>query len=78
MRSFMYFSGQWCGPCKIVSPMMDTLSTTHSVEKIDVDQNTTLAEQYNVRNIPTVIVFENGAEVKRLVGVQSSVEAYLQ
>ena len=53
----------WCGPCKMLSPVLDEISeeiTTTKFFKIDVDDNEDVAREYNVMSIPTVLVFENG------------------
>jgi len=67
---YLYFSAQWCGPCKTLSPIMNEVSTLVSVEKIDVDLDYERAQQYGVRNIPTVVLVEGETEVKRFIGVQ--------
>ncbi len=67
------FYAAWCGPCKIQSPIIDDVRTqvgdTATVMKIDVDANRELAERYNVRSVPTLIVFRNGEPVWRGVGL---------
>ena len=69
MKKFIYFSAQWCGPCKMLGPLMEELNTEgYSVQKVDVDSNTELSQKYGIRNIPTVILTVNGEEVKRKVG----------
>ena len=67
---YLYFSAQWCGPCKSLSPIMNEVSSQISVEKIDVDLDYERAQKYGVRNIPTVILVDGVTEVKRFVGVQ--------
>lgn len=67
---YLYFSAQWCGPCKSLSPIMNEVSSQISVEKIDVDLDYERAQKYGVRNIPTVILVDGITEVKRFVGVQ--------
>ena len=67
-----YFSAAWCGPCKTFKPVMNEISGDgHSVQFIDIDQSQDLAQQYNVRSVPTVIVEENGVEVDRIIGAVS-------
>lgn len=73
---YLYFSAQWCVPCRTLGPIMNQVSQEVSVEKIDVDSQSHMAQQYNVRNIPTVVLLKNGVEVKRFVGVQSK-DTYL-
>tara|TARA_R100000734_G_C3256248_1_gene56265 strand:- start:151 stop:405 length:255 start_codon:yes stop_codon:yes gene_type:complete len=70
MNKILYFSAQWCGPCKQLGPVMDTLSSEGlPIQKVDVDQNSNLAAEYAVRNIPCLVLVDtNGNELKRLVG----------
>ncbi len=67
------FWAAWCGPCRMVGPIIDELSTEYEgkavVGKVDVDANQEFAAKYGVRNIPTVLVFNNGELVGRQVGV---------
>ena len=67
---YLYFSAAWCGPCKSLSPIMNEVSSQVAVEKIDVDLDYERAQQYGVRNIPTVILVDGVTEVKRFIGVQ--------
>ena len=67
------FWAAWCGPCRMVGPIIDELSNEYDgkavVGKVDVDANQEFASKYGVRNIPTVLVFKNGELVGRQVGV---------
>ena len=67
------FWAAWCGPCRMVGPVIDEISTEYEgkavVGKVDVDANQEFAAKYGVRNIPTVLVFQNGEVVGRQVGV---------
>ena len=67
------FWAEWCGPCRVVGPIMDEISTDFEgkaiVGKLDVDSNQEFAAKYGVRNIPTVLVFKDGEIVGRQVGV---------
>ncbi|MAW51141.1 MAG: thioredoxin [Flavobacteriaceae bacterium] len=67
------FWAEWCGPCRMVGPIMEELSTDFEgkavVGKLDVDSNQEFAAKFGVRNIPTVLVFKNGEIVGRQVGV---------
>ena len=68
------FYADWCGPCKMLSPVVDKLAEEHSefkVVKINVDENPDLAGSYQVMSIPTLVVIENGKEVNRSMGLQS-------
>ena len=67
------FWAAWCGPCRMVGPIIDEISSEYEgkaiVGKVDVDANQEFAAKYGVRNIPTVLVFQNGEVVGRQVGV---------
>jgi thioredoxin 1 len=67
------FWAAWCGPCRMVGPIIDELSNEYDgkaiVGKVDVDTNQEFAAKYGVRNIPTVLVFKGGELVGRQVGV---------
>ncbi len=69
------FWAAWCGPCRMVGPIIDELSSEYDgkavVGKVDIDSNQQYAAQFGVRNIPTVLVFKNGELVDRKVGVSS-------
>ena len=69
------FWAAWCGPCRMVGPIIDELSDEYEgkavVGKVDIDSNQQYAAQFGVRNIPTVLVFKNGELVDRKVGVSS-------
>ena len=73
--SVIQFSAAWCGPCRMVGPIIDELSNEYEgkavVGKVDIDSNQQYAAQFGVRNIPTVLVFKNGELVDRKVGVSS-------
>jgi thioredoxin 1 len=72
MKTLKYFSATWCGPCKAFKPVMNEVAGEgHSVQFIDIDQSPELAQQYNVRSVPTVVVVENGSEVNRVMGAVS-------
>ena len=69
MKTAKYFTATWCGPCKDLKPVMtEIMNEGHSVQILDVDENKTLAQQYNVRSVPTTVIEENGVEVDRFVG----------
>ena len=66
------FSATWCGPCRMQGPAVEKLAEEgYNVGKINVDDEGELAERYHVMNIPTLIIFKNGEEKERMVGVQS-------
>lgn len=67
------FWAGWCGPCKMVSPVIDELADEFDGEllvgKIDVDSEMDIAQSFGIMSIPTVIIFKDGREQERLVGV---------
>ena len=68
----MDFWAPWCGPCKMVGPIIDELATEYEgkviIGKCDVDENGDVAAEYGIRNIPTVLFFTNGELVDQQVG----------
>ena len=69
MKTMKYFSATWCGPCKAFKPVMNEVAGEgHQIAFLDVDVHKDLAQQYNVRSVPTTIIEENGVEVDRFVG----------
>ena len=69
MKKLLYFSAEWCSPCKMVGPVMEELKAEgYNVQKIDVDSNQELSQQFAVRNIPTVILTIDGVDSGRKVG----------
>ncbi len=70
MKKILYFSAAWCGPCKMLGPIMESVSDQVNYQKIDVDNNQELSIKYGVRNIPTlVLVDDSGNELNRSTGV---------
>ena len=68
---FVDFYANWCGPCKMLAPSIEKLAQEHpeiKVVKVDVDQETSLAMQFQVQSIPTLITFKNGQPVNRQMG----------
>ena len=71
MKSLIYFSAAWCQPCKTLSPIMEQVGKQVPVIKVDVDTQKQYTTDFEVRSVPTVILVENGKEVRRFIGVKS-------
>jgi thioredoxin 1 len=69
------FWAEWCGPCKMISPILDELAEEYSgrvnIGKVNVDDNQGLAAQYGVRAIPTLLIFQNGQVADQILGLKS-------
>lgn len=68
------FFATWCGPCKMLSPIVDGIAEEHpeiKVCKIDIDEEPSLAEKFGVMSIPTLVVMKNGKPVRTSVGFKS-------
>lgn len=73
------FWAAWCGPCRMLSPLVEEISEETSefkVCKVDVDDQMALAERHNVMSIPTLVVYKDGKEVNRSLGYISKEEIY--
>ena len=72
------FYADWCGPCKMMAPVIENLAEEYAgrvnVVKANIDKNERLAILYNIMNIPTFMVFKDGKPVDMLIGVQSETE----
>ncbi len=69
------FWAEWCGPCRMVGPAVEQLAQSMEgkikVSKLNVDQNQEIAMKYNIQSIPSLVLFKNGNEVARIVGLFS-------
>lgn len=69
------FYADWCGPCRMMSPIVEQLAVDMEgkaiIGKLNIDDNEDIAMKYGVMNIPTLILFKNGTEVNRIVGAQN-------
>jgi len=70
------FSAEWCGPCRFITPIIENLQKQYAdaadvkFAKLDVDEARKIALEYGIRAVPTLIVFKDGNEVERMLGVQ--------
>jgi thioredoxin 1 len=68
------FWAEWCGPCKMIAPILEEIATEHAgkmrVAKLNVDDNPDAARRFEVMSIPTLIVFKDGQPVRRLIGAK--------
>ena len=68
------FWAEWCGPCKMVAPVLEEIAGQHAdkltVAKLNIDENPQIAQQYQVMSIPTMSVFQGGKVVKTIVGAK--------
>jgi thioredoxin 1 len=69
------FWAEWCGPCKMIAPVLDELADEYSgkvaIAKVNIDENQELATEYGVRAIPTLLIFQNGQVAEQIVGLRS-------
>jgi thioredoxin 1 len=69
------YTATWCGPCRVIAPLIDRLAEDYqgrvTVVKVDLDKNKENAKQYGIRSIPTVLIFKNGQVVENIVGKAS-------
>jgi thioredoxin 1 len=72
------FFATWCGPCKFIAPVLEELGEElqpgQQIVKLDIDENPEVANTYQVTAVPTMILFQNGREINRLVGVRGEDE----
>lgn len=75
MKQVLYFSAPWCGPCKMLKPKLEPLRSQIRIVDINVDSSPETAQDWRVRNIPTIIVVEGTNEVGRIVGTAITPES---
>lgn len=72
------FWAEWCGPCRLVAPVLEEIAREHgdklTIAKLNIDENPEAPRAYDVMSIPTMILFQNGTERKRIVGARSKAD----
>ena len=70
------FYATWCGPCRMLAPILEEVANEVNIEiyKVDVDECENVAKRYGILSIPTMIMFKNGKEVEKVIGLRSKEE----
>lgn len=71
MKELLKFQATWCGPCKSLSKIMEGADLGIFVKEIDIDEDTAMTVKYQIRGVPTLILLEDGKEVKRTSGAKT-------
>ena len=75
MKQLIYFGAEWCRPCRVIKPQIQNLQNEITIVFIDVDVSPHAAQRYNVKNVPCIVLLENGVEKTKLVGNRITVNA---
>lgn len=71
--ALVYFSADWCAPCKILGPMLDQIMKDSNIAfyKVNIDDSTSITNEFKIRGVPTILVFKNGKLHKSCIGLVS-------
>jgi thioredoxin-like negative regulator of GroEL len=74
MKKVMRFTASWCQPCKGLAMNLEAVKTEVPIEVVDIDVHTEVAMEHSIRGVPTLIMFEDGKEVKRISGTKTTAQ----
>jgi thioredoxin-like negative regulator of GroEL len=74
MKKILYFSADWCQPCKNFKPIMEQVSRELPVQFVDIDASPQLVAEYGIKSVPTVIIINNGQVSSRQAGVLTEIQ----
>ena len=79
MKKVVRFTASWCGPCKMLAKTLERIETDIPIEVIDIDEDTEIANEFNIRSVPTLVMMEDNVVTKRLVGNKTiqEIEAFI-
>ena len=69
MKKILYFNASWCGPCRNLKPIVESLSTQLNIQSINIDENQQLAQEYGIRSIPALVFEKDGRIIEKKMGV---------
>tara|TARA_R110000796_G_scaffold182106_1_gene298641 strand:+ start:99 stop:347 length:249 start_codon:yes stop_codon:yes gene_type:complete len=69
MKKILYFNALWCGPCRNLKPIVESLSTQLNIQSINIDDNPQLAQEYGIRSIPALVFEKDGRIIEKKMGV---------
>jgi thioredoxin 1 len=69
MKRVLRFTASWCQPCKALAQQLEELNMNLPIEVIDIDENQTLAMEYGIRSVPTLVMMDENVEIKRRTGI---------
>lgn len=73
-KKVLRFTASWCQPCKTLANILDGIENKPDIDVVDIDENLDLAQQYKIRGVPTLVMLEDGVEVKRITGTQTAAQ----
>jgi len=79
MIKVLKFYADWCAPCKMLAKTLEDVETNVTIEEVDIDENSAIAKEFGIRGVPTLVMLDDGVEVKRVSGYQTKhqLEAWL-